>query len=84
MNNGCNIVLGTDSYASNHHLNMYEEIKIIQQHFPEISLEKILQWATSNGANTLGIENKYGRFDAGKQPGVVLIDQLNNTASRIV
>lgn len=84
MDNDCNIVLGTDSYASNHHLNMYEEIKTIQQHFSEIPLETILQWATSNGANVLGIENKYGKFDTGKQPGIVLINQLNNTTSRIL
>ncbi|MEO7048353.1 MAG: amidohydrolase family protein [Ferruginibacter sp.] len=84
MNNDCNIVLGTDSYASNHHLNMYEEIKSIQKHFPEISLETILQWATSNGAKVLGIENKYGNFDTGKQPGIVLINQLINTTSRIL
>ncbi|MEO5944331.1 MAG: amidohydrolase family protein [Ferruginibacter sp.] len=84
MDNDCNIVLGTDSYASNHHLNMYEEIKTIQNHFPEISLETILQWATSNGAKVLGIKNKYGKFDTGKQPGVVLINHLNNTTSRIL
>jgi cytosine/adenosine deaminase-related metal-dependent hydrolase len=84
MDNNCNIVLGTDSYASNHHLNMYEEIKSIQKYFPEIPLETILQWATSNGAKVLGIENKYGKFDTGKQPGVVLINQLKNTTSRIV
>lgn len=74
MDNGCHIVLGTDSYASNWQLNIFEEIKSIQQHFPHISLENILKWATSNGARALGIYDVFGSFEKGKKPGLVLID----------
>ena len=73
MKHNCNIVLGTDSYASNTQLNIFEEIKTIQNNFPKIPLQTILQWATLNGARALGIENKYGSFEKGKMPGVVLI-----------
>ncbi len=38
IENQCNIVLGTDSLASNHQLNIIEEIKTLSQHFPEIPL----------------------------------------------
>ena len=72
-----NIVLGTDSYASNTQLNIFEEIKTIQKNFPNIGLEKILKWATSNGAAALGLEDKLGSFDMGKKPGVVLIRPEN-------
>jgi aminodeoxyfutalosine deaminase len=75
MKNNCNIVLGTDSYASNTQLNIFEEIKTIHKSFPKISLEKILQWACLNGAKALGIDKIYGSFDAGKQPGIVLISE---------
>ncbi|MBC9911277.1 amidohydrolase family protein [Chitinophaga varians] len=70
---GCNIALGTDSLASNHQLSVWEEIKTIQTHYPDIPLEELLRWGTSNGAKALGIESRYGSFGAGMQPGVVLI-----------
>lgn len=78
MQHNCNIILGTDSYASNTQLSIFEEIKTIQTHFPEISLQTILGWATMNGATALGIENKFGSFEKGKQPGVVLIKESNS------
>jgi aminodeoxyfutalosine deaminase len=77
----CNITLGTDSLASNHSLSVWEEIITIRQHFPEIPLEEILQWATFNGAKALGIADTYGSFNTGSQPGVILI---NHESSRII
>jgi len=71
----CNIVLGTDSYAGNWTLNIFEEIKTIRSHFPTIALETILQWATINGAKALEIDNLFGSFEKGKKPGVVLIGE---------
>jgi aminodeoxyfutalosine deaminase len=81
MKNNCNIVLGTDSYASNTQLNTFEEIKTIQKNFPQISLENILQWATINGAKALEVEDLYGSFEKGKNAGVVLI---NEEASKMI
>jgi aminodeoxyfutalosine deaminase len=69
------IVLGTDSLASNHELNILSEIQTLQQHF-NLPLPELLKWATINGAEALGIENKYGSFEKGKTPGINLI--LNN------
>lgn len=74
---GAELVLGTDSYASNDQLSMLEEMKIIAQYFPEIPLEEMIRWATINGAKVLQIEDKYGSFDAGKTPGVVLIENVD-------
>lgn len=71
MQQDCDIVLGTDSYASNRQLNMMEEINSILHHFPHIGLEEVLGWATLNGARALGIEEKFGSFDKGKAPGLV-------------
>ncbi|MBC9931345.1 amidohydrolase family protein [Chitinophaga qingshengii] len=70
---GCNITLGTDSLASNHQLSVWEEIRTIQTHYPDIPLAELLCWGTSNGAKALGIESRYGSFKEGMQPGVVLI-----------
>ncbi len=76
IKNNCNIILGTDSYASNTQLNIFEEIKTIQKKFPDILLEKILQWATMNGSKALGLEGVLGSFEKGKKAGVVLIKEM--------
>lgn len=87
MKNNCKMVLGTDSLASNHQLNIWEEIKAIRQYFPGIQLETLLQWATSNGAIALQMDHSLGSIKKGKKPGLVLIenadDLLNSTAKRL-
>lgn len=77
--NGCNIVLGTDSLASNWSLNILDEMKTIRKNFPQIPLEEMLAWATNNGAKALGMDYHLGSFERGKRPGVVLL-QLNQFA----
>lgn len=72
-----NICLGTDSLASNHKLSLLSEMLTIQKHFPEIELEKLLIWATLNGAKAMGIEANFGSFEAGKQPGINLISGVD-------
>jgi len=72
------MVLGTDSLASNHQLSILEEIKTLQKHFPGISLQTMLQWATINGAKALQMEKELGSFEKGKKPGIVLIENMGN------
>lgn len=76
--NNCDIVLGTDSLASNHQLSILSEMQTIAQHFPEIPMVELLSWATVNGAKALNMATKLGSFETGKQPGVVLINNINN------
>jgi cytosine/adenosine deaminase-related metal-dependent hydrolase len=73
----CNIVLGTDSLASNHRLDILDEMKTIMRHFPDIPQTEILQWATINGAKALELDDRLGSFEPGKQPGIVLIENLD-------
>ncbi|MGC4100483.1 amidohydrolase family protein [Ferruginibacter sp.] len=84
----CNIVLGTDSLASNHQLDILAEIKTLHTNFPGLPLEMLLQWATINGARALQMDNVLGSFEKGKQPGIVLIKhtdgmQLGDAANSI-
>lgn len=76
--NDCNIVLGTDSYSSNHTLNILDEMKTLHQNFPTIDLKDLLKWATLNGAKALNIDDQFGSFEKNKQPGVILISHLSN------
>jgi aminodeoxyfutalosine deaminase len=73
---GCNMVIGTDSLASNHQLSILEELKTLQRAFPEMSTPTLLRWATANGARALQLEALLGSFSAGKQPGVLLVEDL--------
>ncbi|MEP7237885.1 MAG: amidohydrolase family protein, partial [Ferruginibacter sp.] len=73
-----NIVLGTDSLASNDQLSILEEIKTLQNNFEALNLETLLKWATSNGAQALQMHDRLGSFEKGKQPGLILIDAVEN------
>ena len=73
-----NIVVGTDSYASNWSLNMLDELKRIQSHNPHVPLAEMLTWITSNGARALQMEDKLGSIEIGKKPGLVLIENCSN------
>lgn len=76
LNHNFNITLGTDSLASNDKLCILSEIKVIHERFPDISLERMLCWATLNGARFLGIDKKFGSIEEGKKPGLNLITNV--------
>ncbi|MGX5818407.1 amidohydrolase family protein [Chitinophaga lutea] len=78
---GCRLTIGTDSLASNHALSLWSEIKTLRSRFPEIPLAELLQWATINGAQALGVSGRFGSFEKGKQPGVVQI--FNDCATAV-
>ena len=82
--NNCSIVIGTDSLASNTALSVLHEIKTIRYHFPSISLPKILQWATLNGAIALQLQDKLGSFEKGKTPGINCIDENLQQVKKIL
>ena len=83
IKHNCHIVLGTDSYSSNWQLNIAKEIEAVQKHFPQIPIETILQWATSNGAKALGIESQFGDFQKGKNPGIILLQKDFSASKRL-
>ena len=72
-----NICLGTDSLASNHELSVLAEMITLQLHFPEIRLEELFRWASLNGAKALQIDDNFGSFEVGKNPGVNLISGID-------
>lgn len=80
---GVNVCLGTDSAASNNSLNMFETMKmasLLQKHhywkadiLPE---QKILDFATVNGARALGINA--GSIEVGRAADIVLLERGPN------
>jgi len=77
LDQGNNITLGTDSLASNNKLCILSEMRTLQQHFPSLGTERLLQWATLNGAKFLGIDAEKGSLELGKTPGLNLITGLD-------
>ena len=84
MKHDCSIVLGTDSYSSNWQLSITKEMQSLKNKFPSLSIETILQWATSSGAKALQWDDELGSFEPSKNPGVVVIDSKFETSKRII
>ena len=76
-NNALKICLGTDSLVSNHQLSILEEMKIIQNACPEITLGELTTWATYNGANALNMVDWAGSIEVGKHPGINLLTGMD-------
>jgi len=72
INEKVKITLGTDSLASNHQLNILSEMITLQKH-KQVTFEKLLSWATINGAEFLALDKELGTIEPGKKPGLNLI-----------
>lgn len=75
--------IGTDSLASNHQLSVLEELKTIEQAAGSIPLDQLLIWSSRNGAQILGIDDKFGSIEPGKRPGLVLIEGVDVAEMRL-
>jgi len=84
MEEGCTIVTGTDSYASNDTLSILGEIKLLQDHFPSVPLSDLISFATINGARALGEEELFGSIEEGKKPGLLLLKNADLQAMRLL
>jgi cytosine/adenosine deaminase-related metal-dependent hydrolase len=67
------VTIGTDSLTSNWQLSVLEEMKTIARYQSYVPFDTLLQWATLNGAEALGMEKELGSLEVGKKPGVLLL-----------
>ncbi len=70
---GVTLALGTDSLASNEGFNMLAEIRQAHTTFPSLQAQKLLEMATLNGAKALGLDNRIGSLEAGKEADFAVI-----------
>ena len=77
----CNITLGTDGAASNNDLDMLSEMRtaaLIAKGASGdacvFSATDVLRAATINGARALGLEDKIGSIEVGKEADITVID----------
>lgn len=77
LEEGCNLVIGTDSLASNTRLSILEELKTLQKNLPSVGLEEMILWATLNGARALNEVSAFGSIENGKRPGLLLLQNVD-------
>lgn len=58
--------IGTDSTASNPFMDMWREIALVRQTYPEVAAETVLAMATLGGARAMQREKDYGSLEAGR------------------
>jgi cytosine/adenosine deaminase-related metal-dependent hydrolase len=76
------VTIGTDSLTSNWQLSIWDEIKTIRKFQSYITLEQLLTWATINGAEALGYEDRLGSISVGKTPGLIqIVGDLNDLSN---
>jgi cytosine/adenosine deaminase-related metal-dependent hydrolase len=76
---GAQIAIGTDSLASARYLSMVENMRLVG----DVPLAELLTYATLNGAKALGIAERKGSIEVGKQPGLVVISDVDLHAMRL-
>lgn len=76
---GATIAIGTDSLASARRLSMVDNMMLLG----DIPLERLLSYATINGAKALGIDATKGSITLGKRPGLVIVEGVDYKTMRL-
>jgi cytosine/adenosine deaminase-related metal-dependent hydrolase len=76
-----NVCLGTDSRASNPDLSLFEELRFVARHHPEVSLEGVLHLGTQAGADALGLGERLGSISPGKSARLAVVPLSSTTAA---
>ena len=81
IESGVNVALGTDGAASNNDLDMFGEMqtaaliaKTVANDATALPAKTVLEMATINGAKALGLEDKIGSIEVGKQADLIAVD----------
>ncbi|MGL1902798.1 MAG: amidohydrolase family protein [Fibrobacterales bacterium] len=74
------ITLGTDSLASNHSLNLWEEMTYLYtHHYSEVTALHILRMATLQGAQSIGRGESTGSLEKGKKADFIVATPSKST-----
>jgi len=77
---GMNICLGTDSLASNEGLNLFAEMRAVQNGEPWMTPEEVLKTVTVNAAHALGREDLIGKIAPDAYADLIALPFQNNPA----
>lgn len=62
---GVSVGVGTDSSASNHSLDLMDEVRAIASAEPSLSAATLLAIATQRGARAIGVDDRFGSLEPG-------------------
>ncbi|MGA2527269.1 MAG: amidohydrolase [Smithellaceae bacterium] len=78
---GITVGLGTDGSASNNDMDMFREMdtaakihKVTSLNPTVMNAQKVLEMATVGGAKLLGLDDRIGSIEVGKQADIILVD----------
>lgn len=81
MKEGINVALGTDGQGSGSNLDMFEVMRVacliqggIHENEERLNAKDVIRMATINGAKLLGIEDKVGSIEVGKEADLILVN----------
>jgi cytosine/adenosine deaminase-related metal-dependent hydrolase len=77
------ICIGTGSLGTHQKLSVFDEMKLIQNHFPELSVWEMITWGTLQTAQKLHIDDDFGSLEIGKQPGLNLISGIDFESNKL-
>lgn len=85
LQNNINVALGTDGQGSGSNLDMFEAMRVaclmqggIHENEPRITAKDAIRMATINGAKLLGLEEKVGSIEEGKDADLILVNIEEN------
>ena len=81
LEEGINVALGTDGQGSGNNLDMFEAMKIagliqggIHENEKRITAKDVIKMGTINGAKLLGLDDKIGSIEVGKEADIIIVD----------
>ena len=81
IQNGINVALGTDGQGSGNNLDMFEAMKMaaliqggIHENEERLGSKDAIKMATINGAKLLGLDDKIGSIEEGKDADIIIVD----------
>ena len=74
LGRGVAVALGTDSRASNPDLSLFDELRFVGQQYPEVDPAVVLALATQGGAAALGLADRVGTLESGKQADLTVVE----------
>ena len=78
-----NYCIGTGSLGTHQKLSVFDELKYIQQKFPQLSVWELIKWGSLNSAKFLQIDNEFGSLEIGKKPGLNIISGIDFTSEKL-
>lgn len=81
LQKGINVALGTDGQGSGSNLDMFEAMRVaaliqggIHENEKRLNAKDVLRMATINGAQLLGLQDKVGSIEVGKDADLIIVN----------